>query len=112
MEKYWITSDVFDNEVNINFVYDPFKIINDFVHYLSLEELEEFYEGISYKEYEYDFENEYVNFKKMGVLSDVTIMFPKEPKTERVNTDIVIASVGDYIEEYKKILEERNSKVI
>lgn len=111
MKEFWITSDLFDNEVIINFSYDPFKIINLFVHYLDLNELEEFYNGVSTEDYSYDYENEFVKFEKMGVFSDITIVFPNEMKTEKVDTDVVVASVGQYIEEVKRIQAERNPSI-
>ena len=47
INEYWITSDIFENDVQINFSFDPNKIINEMVHLLSLEDVENLQAGVS-----------------------------------------------------------------
>jgi hypothetical protein len=107
MQRFWITHDFFCNEVNINFPYSPYSILDDFVHLMPIEDVEAFLEGFDSSDFTFGFEMEYVKFEKQGVYSEVVIRVDGTETTQLMETELVRKAVGEYIQAYKKLQEER-----
>lgn len=107
LNKYWITGDVFENDVQINFSFDPNKIINEMVHLLSLEDVERLQAGVSADDYSYDFKAEYVSVRKHGVFCDICISLPGAEKSWKADTEALVLPLEEYIRECRRLQSER-----
>lgn len=107
LNEYWITSDIFENDVRINFSYDPNNIINEMVHLLSLEDVERLQAGVSADDYSYDFKAEYVSVSKHGFFCDISISLPGMKKSWMADTEALVLPLAEYIRECRSLQAER-----